>query len=67
MFVVYLIASVVLTGIIIGATAKNNKDIQKTKEYLEELQKVSIKYEQLEKRNIKAIHKLWVINNKYIS
>lgn len=64
MFIVYLIASLVLTGIIIGATNKNYKDIQRTKEYLEKLQKVSIEVEKLEKRNIRAIHKLWVINNK---
>lgn len=62
MFVIYLIVCLVLIAILIRATNKNYKDIENTKEYLEELQKASIKLEKIEKRNIKAIHKLWVMN-----
>ena len=64
MFILYLILCLVLIAILIRATNKNYNDIQKTKEYLEECEKTSIKFEKLEKRNIRAIHKLWVINNK---
>jgi len=58
MFVIYLIA------ILIRATNKNYKDIQKTKEYLDRCNKASIKFERFEKRNIRAIHNCWVMNKK---
>ena len=64
MFIVYLIVCLVLIAITIRATNKNYKDIQNTKEYLDRCNKSSIKFERFEQRNIKAIHKLWVINNK---
>lgn len=64
MFVIYLIVCLVLIAILIRATNKNYKDIQDTKEYLDNCNRASIKCEQFEKRNIRAIHKLWVINNK---
>lgn len=64
MFIVYLIVCLVLIAITIRATNKNYKDIQNTKEYLDRCNKSSIKLEQFEKRNIRAIHRLWVINNK---
>ena len=64
MFILYLILCLVLIAILIRATNKNYKDIQRTKEYLESCEKMSIKIEKLEKRNIRAIHGLWVMNQK---
>ncbi len=64
MFWIYLIVCLVLTVIAKRLTRKNYNEIEETKKYLDNCEKVSIKVEQIEKRNIRAIHKLWIMNQK---
>lgn len=61
---IYLITCLILIVIARRLTNKNYREIREIENYLDSCNKVSIKIERIEKRNIKAIHKLWIMNQK---
>lgn len=64
MFLIYLITCFILIVITKRLTNKNYKEIKEMQNYLDICNEVSMKFERIEKRNIKAINKLWIINKK---
>lgn len=64
MVYIYLITCLILIVIANRLTNKNYREIREIQNYLDSCNKVSIKIERIEKRNIKAIHKLLDMNQK---